>query len=1112
MNRFVLFVLSLLLHFASQGQAISRSFPNTQHSLSTQMWDEQEAPVNGYSRVLSQGKFSFLNAGGKLICTASFDDARNFNHGLAAVKKGEQWGFIDKNGKVVIPCLYEIVYDFAENVTGALLNHKWLLIDVNGIKISQLDVDKFYGFVGGTAKVIKGTRVGSCDLTGSVNYTSEIPAIAERQLHPASLITSNCPNNIDFENGDFTNWNCFVGHADSVGLTNIINVLPSQPLPNRHKIISRSIPTLYDPYGLFSTNPPDGSNFAVKLGNTRIGGEAERIQYVVHIPANDSNFSIRYDYAVVFQDPGHTSWTQPRFTAKLFDSAANAYIDCASFEYIATSNLPGFQISALDSSVIYKPWASAFISLRGHAGQTLYLEFTTADCVRKGHWGYAYLDVESVCSHAIDVDLDCATGIANLVAPPGFQAYNWWNQDYTAILGTGEQVALNPAPPINSTVWLEMVPFSDFGCKDTIPAHISGSFNPHFDVSEHVGNCAPHSFSFYNTTLPSTAVTWNFGDGSTGSGDTITHTYTNAGNYIVTMHVTLPSGCNGIFLDSITVLETSGNLMYTAGSFCGEKLVTFNATVFNADSIRWNFGDGTIVSNNQATMVHTYSAAGIYVPTITLLSGAGCTAMLTGDTINIERLQAGFSYVENKTCAATVVTFTDTSRSVFGVQETRWDFGDGTFASGAIATHIFSAGGIYTVKMLVVGATGCVDSIVQVINVVVYSNPVATISGPATACLNAPVLFTGITQSTDPITALTWTATNGASATGNNFEINFTEPGDYAIGVAVITAYGCTDTAIHLITINPAATIQQPLDMRVCNGLTVSIPVFEGLPANVVYQWVNDNPAIGLPVNGSGNLPLFTAANPTSTEITATITVTATTAGCAGEAKAFTITVLPTPFVNTPSDQVVCNRAMTEAIIFNSFARSVNNMDFIWTNNAPSIGLAANGAGNIPAFSAINAGVTPITATITLTISNNGCIAAPATFTITINPTPEVPLPGNQQLCNGAVSVTQYFTSSLPATTYTWTNDQAGMGLAASGEDSIAAFTAINNSNVPITANIVLTATAHGCSADPIAYSIAVNPTPDVLQPGNQSLCTGQQTNAIIFSGSVTRHQLQLAE
>ena len=62
--------------------------------------------------------------------------------------------------------------------------------------------------------------------------------------------------------------------------------------------------------------------------------------------------SIKYDYAVVFQDPGHSNWTQPRFQARLFDSAANRYIDCIHLNIFSTSSLPGFAVSTVDTSVI----------------------------------------------------------------------------------------------------------------------------------------------------------------------------------------------------------------------------------------------------------------------------------------------------------------------------------------------------------------------------------------------------------------------------------------------------------------------------------------------------------------------------------------------------------------------------------------------------------------------------------------------------------------------------------------------------------------------------------------------------------------------------------------
>jgi len=77
-----------------------------------------------------------------------------------------------------------------------------------------------------------------------------------------------------------------------------------------------------------------------------------------------------------------------------------------------------------------------------------------------------------------------------------------------------------------------------------------------------------------------------------------------------------------------------------------------------------------------------------------------------------------------------------------------------------------------------------------------------------------------------------------------------------------------------------------------------------------------------------------------------------------------TLTVNPVPVLTSPvSDQIVCNGANTTAVNFTG----TNATSFTWTNNTASIGLAASGTGNIPAFTAINNGSSAVTATITVT-------------------------------------------------------------------------------------------------------------------------------------------------
>src|ERR1044072_602498 len=137
-------------------------------------------------------------------------------------------------------------------------------------------------------------------------------------LHQARA-QKQCPANIDFEAGSLNNWKCYVGSTSVQNRDNAISVSPSPPATGRHPLYAKGAATDLDPYGLFPVNPPDGSGFAVRLGNNINGGEAERITYQFTVPAHATDASINYRYAVVFQDPGHEQNEQPRFIARMLD-------------------------------------------------------------------------------------------------------------------------------------------------------------------------------------------------------------------------------------------------------------------------------------------------------------------------------------------------------------------------------------------------------------------------------------------------------------------------------------------------------------------------------------------------------------------------------------------------------------------------------------------------------------------------------------------------------------------------------------------------------------------------------------------------------------------------
>ncbi|MEJ6982616.1 PKD-like domain-containing protein, partial [Pedobacter sp. P351] len=282
-----------------------------------------------------------------------------------------------------------------------------------------------------------------------------------------------------------------------------------------------------------------------------------------------------------------------------------------------------------------------------------------------------------------------------------------------------------------------------------------------------------------------------------------------------------------------------------------------------------------------------------------------------------------------------------------------------------------------------------------------------------------------------------------------------------------------------------------PLDQIVCDNSGTKPVNFTG--TGTTYNWTNSNPAIGLAASGSGDIPSFTAINTGTSPIIATISVTPIAIGCAGTAQTFTITVNPIPTVNDPADQTACNNGATTAI---SFTGAIPATSYFWTNDAPSIGLVASGLGNIPSFTAINSGTSPVTATITVTPIFNNCAGTPQTFTITVYPRPTVTVPANAVVCNNSLTGILSFSGAVAGTTYNWTNNTPSIGLTASGSGDIPAFTAINTGTTIVTATVTVTPVANGCAGAPQTFTITVNPTP--LPPTNSAInITECETNPI---------------
>lgn len=131
-----------------------------------------------------------------------------------------------------------------------------------------------------------------------------------------------------------------------------------------------------------------------------------------------------------------------------------------------------------------------------------------------------------------------------------------------------------------------------------------------------------------------TDYAWTFGDGATGAGATVQHTYATAGKYPVTLTVKDVNGLSKAVTQTVTV--TAPNALPTASftSSAVDLAASFDASA-SADSdgaistYSWNFGDDTAAGTGR-TASHAYAKAGSYTVTLTVTDNRGAQATSTG--------------------------------------------------------------------------------------------------------------------------------------------------------------------------------------------------------------------------------------------------------------------------------------------------------------------------------------------------------------------------------------------------------------------------------------------------------------------------------------------------
>jgi PKD repeat protein len=154
-------------------------------------------------------------------------------------------------------------------------------------------------------------------------------------------------------------------------------------------------------------------------------------------------------------------------------------------------------------------------------------------------------------------------------------------------------------------------------CQTVIP-----NFTTTFSGSTFTFAAQPAGLSNYD---------WNFGDGSTGSGLNVTHTYSNIGTYYVTLNCTDTCGGSYSVLDTVSTcpaLNANFNFNIISSGSNG-MLVQFFANVSGSLGLIWDWGDGSQTVTQATSISHQYATVNLNY-TITLKAYNEC-----GDTVEV---------------------------------------------------------------------------------------------------------------------------------------------------------------------------------------------------------------------------------------------------------------------------------------------------------------------------------------------------------------------------------------------------------------------------------------------------------------------------------------------
>ena len=357
--------------------------------------------------------------------------------------------------------------------------------------------------------------------------------------------------------------------------------------------------------------------------------------------------------------------------------------------------------------------------------------------------------------------------------------------------------------------------------------------------------------------------TWDFGDGTVGTGMTTAHAYNASGPYTVTLTVLdddqlANSTSKVVVVDAPPVADFT---IFPAAPFAGDSIAFDGSASWDLEgalqTFTWEFGDNTATGTGQ-NVSHVYATAGTYLVRLQVTDSVGLTDTKSMNVVVRQNQPpvAVLSMTPARVNPGDPVAFDGSASSDpdGSIASYSWAFGDGATAQGATQVHAYAAPGTYTVTLTVTddrGASATASNQVRV-----NAPPVASFSATPTSAYPGVYVSFNASGSSDPenaIVAYEWNFGDGTTAQGVVALHAFAGHGSFAVRLLVTDDLGATNGTMKMIQVGNRAPIIEStsppatLTVNVSEAATLQVNVFDPDGDPLTYTWTVN----GVPVAGS---------------------------------------------------------------------------------------------------------------------------------------------------------------------------------------------------------------------------------------------------------------------